>query len=559
MVIENNKVRWSVVSAVFFLAVWQLAPNFIDKKAWWLAKEKLIYGLDIQGGLHLVLGVNTLEVLTKKLTQEKQAIARFLEEKSIKVQSHVLDSRQRILLQLKDHGQMQMAVQEIESEYGALFQVLSSSDGLIELAYSKIQTDNAKKKIISQSIEVIRNRIDEFGVNEPVITAQGDARILVQLPGIKEAETAKELIQKTAHLEMQLVSEKLSLAELSQMIASAEEKGNFGFKKGDSYRAYLKKLNEDLKDKIPENTIVAFMQDKASKTLLAGRTPMLLETDTGLDGSMLEDAVVGRGQFGEPTVDFSFGVEGAKRLSEVTSKNIGRAIAVVLDGVIKTAPVIQDHLPGRGVITLGSGNRDEMLKEATMISTVLRAGALPASLEQLEERTVGPTLGRDHIAKGQLATLVALALVLVFLLIYYRWIGIAADIALVLNMTFLLSILTSFGAALTLPGVAGIILTVGMAVDANIIIFERIKEELKKGASLKLAVSDGFGRAFSAILDANITTGIVCLVLMYFGTGPIKGFAVTLFCGIITSVFTAVFVSRTMINTLIHRFKFKGI
>ncbi len=555
MFIENNKWRWSIVLGAVLLSLWWLTPQFIDYKAWWISKEKLIYGLDIQGGLHLVLGVNVDDVLEQKLDRSKNAVVEFLNEGEVSVEEHSL--KNHIFIKLKDANQMPQAVQRIEDQYGSLFQVLASSGGQLELAYSQLQEENVRKEIIDQSIEVIRNRIDEFGVNEPVITAQGGKRILVQLPGIKEAEKARELIQKTAHLELSLVSEALSLEKLNEMIVQAEEQGQYSLQSEKSYRAYVQRLNRDLKSKLPDRTAIAFIKDESAKTLSVGRSPLLLETDTGLTGDMLEDASVGVGQFGEPLVNFRFGLEGRKIFSEVTSKNIGRRISIVLDGVVKTAPEIKDHLTDRGQITLGSGDRTKMLEEAQMVSTTLRAGALPTSLEQLEERTVGPTLGRDYIAKGRLSAIVAICLVLIFLLIYYRWLGVVADIALSLNIMFLISCLTSFGATLTLPGIAGIILTVGMAVDANIIIFERLKEELKKGSSIKLAVSEGFARAFSAILDANITTAIVCLILMYFGTGPIRGFAVTLFCGIITSVFTAIFVSRTILNSLILRFKIK--
>ena len=553
MFIEDNKWRWLIVLGAVLLSLWWLAPQFVNHQAWWLSKEKLVYGLDIQGGLHLVLGVNVDDVLEQKLDRSQNAIAEFLNEEKIAVEEHFL--KNHIFIKLKDSSQILQAVEKIKEQYGNLFQILDRSGGQLELAYSQFQEDNIRKEIIDQSIEVIRNRIDEFGVSEPVITAQGGKRILVQLPGIKEAERARELIQKTAHLELSLVSEELSVEKLNEMIAQAEDKGGYSLESEKSYRSYVQRLNKDLK--LPPRTALAFIKDDSARTLSAGRSPLLLETDTGLTGDMLEDASVGVGQFGEPLVNFRFGLEGRKIFSKVTSENIGRRIAIVLDGVVKTAPEIKDHLTDRGQITLGSGDRTKMLEEAQMVSTTLRAGALPTSLEQLEERTVGPTLGRDYVAKGRMSAITAICLVLIFLLIYYRWLGLAADIALSLNMMFLISCLASFGATLTLPGIAGIILTVGMAVDANIIIFERLKEELRKGSSVKLAISEGFDRAFSAILDANITTAIVCLILMYFGTGPIRGFAVTLFCGIITSVFTAIFVSRTLLNSLILRFKIK--
>lgn len=555
MIIENNKIRWIVIFISVLISFWWILPNFIDSKKWYWPKEKLIYGLDIQGGLHLVMEVNVNEVLKNKITRAKNAIIEVFTKEGIKTGSHFVDSW--IHIQLQNEGQMQKAIQVIENEYEADFQILGSSQGQLEIGYSKVQEDSIRKDIILQSIEVIRNRIDEFGVSEPLITAQGDSRILIQLPGIKEAQKAKELIQKTAHLELKLVSNKISPEKLSEMISEVESKGGYSLTEENSYRQYVQRLNKDLKDKLPHNTSIAFMKNESSKNLIIGRIPFLLETDTGLSGDMLEDAKVDQGEFGEPVVGFRFGVEGRKRFSDVTSKNIGRAIAIVLDEVVKTAPKIKDHLFDRGIISLGSSNRNQMMEEAVMISTTLRAGALPTSLKQLEERAVGPTLGRDHIAQGKFAIFLALVLVFIFLIIYYKLLGFIADIALFFNIVFLISILSSFGATLTLPGVAGIILTVGMAVDANIIIFERLKEELRKGSSLKLAVNEGFDRAFSAILDANITTAIVCLILMYFGTGPIRGFAVTLFCGIITSVFTAIFLSRTILHSIIHSFQLK--
>ncbi len=559
MIIEKNRTRWFIIAGILTLAFWWILPNFFpNKKAWWLAKEKLIYGLDIQGGLHLVLGVNVNDVIQKKLVRSTKNISEYLQKEGLQIEKSEVQGT-IIHIQPKKKEDLQLVQDKIVAEYGSLFRTLEITDSEIKLSYLQLQDENVKKEIIDQSIEVIRNRIDEFGVNEPVITAQGQTRVLVQLPGVKEAEKARELIQKTAFLELMLVSdgEKMTAEKLLEWISFAEEKGNYSFKKEASYRNYVRRLNKDLQSKLPPDTRIVFMKDEAAESMFIGRTPLLVETDTGLTGDMLDDASVGVGQFGEPVVNFRFGIEGRKRFSEVTSKNIGRMLAVVLDGVVKTAPQIKDHMTDRGQISLGSQDRNEMLEEAQMISTTLRAGALPTQLELLEERTVGPTLGRDYVEKGKNAIIIAIVLILIFLLIYYRWLGLVADIALCSNMLLLLAILTSFGATLTLPGIAGIILTIGMAVDANIIIFERLKEELLKGSSIKLSIQEGFGRALSAILDANITTAIACLVLMYFGTGPIRGFAVTLFCGIITSVFTSIFVSRTLLQTLVHQFKIK--
>ena len=275
---------------------------------------------------------------------------------------------------------------------------------------------------------------------------------------------------------------------------------------------------------------------------------------------MLQTASVGADDFGNPVVLFYINGAGRKIFSELTGNNIGKLLAIVLDKELKSSATIRSRISDRGQIDLGRGGvREDITKEAEDIATVLRAGALPARVMKLEERTVGPTLGRDSIEKGKLAGLVAGLLVIVFMFVYYRLLGVVANFALCMNILFLLAILTSLGATLTLPGVAGIILTIGMAVDANVIIYERLREELRKGSSMVLAVRDGYRYALSAILDANITTAIVCFVLMSFGTGPIRGFAVTLFCGIVTSIFTAVFVSRTCLNTLVHRLKLKKI
>ena len=555
MFIENNKIRWMIVLGIIGIALWWLSPNVLSKK-WWMPREKLVYGLDIQGGVHLVLGVNVDEVFKNKLTRIQNSLLESFKQKGIQVVRHELNPN--IYIQIEKVSDTDSALQIIQDEYGNVLQFLRSNQGIFEFKYNQIQSKLVKEEIIEQSIEVIRNRIDEFGVTEPLITAQGEDRILVQLPGIQESERAKELIRRTARLEFKLVSEEMSAEELYTLVQEVETEGEFSLKEMASYRAYLEKLNEALKGKLSPNTSVAFLKEDQVENLTDGAIPMLLEEDTGLSGDMLEDASVGMGQYGEPVVNYKFGIDGGRIHAEVTGNNVGRLLAVVLDDVIKVAPQIQSQIFDRGQITLGSGNRQQMLEEAQMVSTTLRAGALPARLEQLEERTVGPTLGLDHIQKGKKATIWALILVLIFLIIYYRFFGLIADISLIFNIGFLGAILTSFGATLTLPGVAGVILTMGMAVDANIIIFERIREEFSKGANLKLAVSEGFNRAFSAILDANITTAIVCFILMYFGTGPIKGFAVTLFCGILTSVFTAVFVSRTLLNTSIHRFKIKS-
>ena len=292
----------------------------------------------------------------------------------------------------------------------------------------------------------------------------------------------------------------------------------------------------------------------------AGKIPYVLQADAMMGGETLNDAAVSLDQLGQPVVIFSFDSKGAKEFGELTKNHVKKQLAIVLDGVVQTAPNLREPITGgRGQIEMGSntGDRKKTMDEAKVTAMVLRSGALPAELEPLEERTVGPTLGKDSIEKGKFAGLIGGFLVFLFMLIYYRAYGLLANLALGFNILMILAILTSLQATLTLPGVAGIVLTIGMAVDANVIIFERIKEELNKGAGLMGAIKEGYSRAFTAIVDANITTGAVCVVLMYFGTGPIRGFAITLLVGIITSMFTAIFFTRTLLNLVVGKLKWK--
>lgn len=559
--IENLNARIAIVLIVVILAIVWVMPNFVDFKEdqWWFTKDKIVYGLDIQGGLHLVMGVDVAGVMAERTARMARGIRADLESRQIQVESvNVLpERRDEIVVTLNTDEDVRGLRQLIEDSYAVDLQILSAANRVVRLRYYDARINEFKKQVLDQSIEVIRNRIDEFGVAEPSIAAQGDDRILVQLPGIEDSARAKELINRAARLEFRIVSEELKEDALRRLIAEVEEAGNYTLGRDDlGYLEYVRKLNEDLAGQLPENTMVGFERAPNATSLEAGKIPYLLRTDTDLGGDELEDAFVNYGEFGEPVVIFRFGPDGRRKFADLTGANVNRQMAIVLDEVVQSAPVIQGRISSdRAQITLSRRNYEESMAEAQFIATALRAGALPAALEQLEERTVGPTLGADSIRRGQQAGVVGLILVFVFMMFYYRSLGVVADISLGLNLLFILAILTSLGATLTLPGVAGIVLTVGMAVDANVIIFERIKEELRKGAGIRSAVKDGFGNALSAILDANITTVIVCVVLMYYGTGPVRGFAVTLICGIITSLFTAIFVSRTMIEILIHKFK----
>ena len=565
MFIESLKARIIILSLSFLLGLIYLAPNLISLKdyPWWPSKNKLVYGLDIQGGLHLVLSADVDEIIQERLNRQGFDIKEELAKENITAEVSVSGKKPFFLyLKLKNESHTETAANWIKkSNFSSNLQILETKASQIKLAYYSARVTDLKEKAIKQSIEVIRNRIDEFGVSEPLISAQGEDRILVQLPGIEDSKRAKELIQKTARLELAIVNQEFPPEKLQPLIQMAEKDGNYSMEDSAiTYREYVRRINADLKDKLPENSRIVFEKASSALNMKAGKTPYLVDMKQSIQGGLLEDANVAfDSDSNMPLVSFRFQPEGRKLFSNLTGKSIGKPLAVILDNVLKSAPTVQSRISDRGQISLGSGNYEEILNEANMIATSLRAGALPAHLQQLEEKTVGPTLGKDSIEKGKKAGMIGLALVIFFMLLYYRSLGVIANLSLVANMYFLLALMSSLSATLTLPGVAGIILTIGMAVDANVIIFERIKEELRKGASLKLAVRDGFGNAFSAILDANITTAIVCFVLIYFSSGPVRGFAVTLFCGILSSLWTAVFLSRTIMDLLIVRFQWKKI
>ena len=565
--VESLKARFIIVSVVVLLAVLWLVPNFITEKqlSWWPSKTRIVYGLDIQGGLHLVLEANIDEVIEEKLLRLGLRIKEILAKDKISIKKTTVSEEPPYHLEiemvnLQDLNALKKLLKT--PEYSTHFRVMDQPDLKLHLSFYETRIRELKEQTVGQSIEVIRSRIDEFGVSEPNISAQGESRILVQLPGVKDSASAKELIKRTAKLEFAVVNGDFPPAKLLPLIKKAEEEGGYFLGEGGfNYRDYILRINKDLKSRLPENQKLVFEKAPGTLSLQAGGgVPYIVDKNTGLKGNQLEDAAVGFNQdTNQPEVQFRFEPRGRKIFADLTGRIKGQRLALILDEVVKSAPVVEEKIPGNPRISLGSGDYESLVKEAEMIASTLRSGALPATLRQLEEKVVGPTLGQKSIDRGKIAGIVGLALIMVFMLLYYKTLGLIANISLFSNVAFLLALLTSLSATLTLPGIAGIILTIGMAVDANVIIFERIKEELKKGASLKLAVRDGFQHAFSAILDANITTAIVCAVLMYFGTGPVRGFAVTLFCGILTSLFTAVFLSRTMMETLIVKWGLKRV
>ena len=435
---------------------------------------------------------------------------------------------------------------------------------------------------VAQAQEVIRNRVDQFGVAEPTIQRQGDNRIIIELPGVQDVQRAKDLVGQTALLEFQILEPSEDRTRLIQRIdqvlapeeESAEEEEDLLSSTAEStpLSSLLSGVGEDL-------TVSGRDLQRVKNLLNAPEAQELIPADveflfsskpTGAEGNefyflylvrkrpemtghMIQDAFVSIGQvveyMGQPIVNFSTTDEGVRLFSRITGSHIGDRMAIVLDESVYSAPTIQSKISeGRGIIT-GSGTQEE----AKDLAIVLRAGALPAEVEIIEDRTVGPSLGRDSIEQGKTAAIYSMVLIAIFMILYYRTAGIIADFALLLNMLFVMAVLAGFHATLTLPGIAGIILTIGMAVDANVLIFERIREELRSGKTVRAAIDSGYGHALSAIIDANVTTFLVGIVLYQFGTGPIRGFALTLCIGIISSLFTAFFVTRTIFDLITRK------
>jgi len=397
-----------------------------------------------------------------------------------------------------------------------------------------LSTEEEEQDALNRALEILRNRIDQFGVSEPSIMKYGQERIVVELPGIKDPKRAENLLNVQGKLEFKLVDDELNKPENFEDV----EKGI---------------LKEDFV--LPEDReLLAVWEKPKDSNYLKKKYYMIVHKEAALTGAYLKDAGVSISQFGDATVNFQLKAEGADIFYKVTSENVGKQLAIVLDGKVRSHPNIKEPLRDRGQIT-GSFT----IQEAQDLSRILRAGALPVKLEFMEKRIVGPSLGEDSIEAGVKAGIVGLILVVLFMLVYYKFSGFIADLMLLLNMYILASILVLLKFTLTLPGIAGIVLTIGMAVDANVLIFERIKEELRSGKSLRAAIDTGFEKAFRAILDANVTTLITAFILSQFGTGAIKGFAVTLFIGITANLFTAVYVSHNVFNYIVYKMQLKKI
>jgi len=525
--LKSLKIRAAVAIVVCVAALVFLVPTgFTDIPTPWkdyLPKEKIHLGLDLQGGMHLVLEVDTAKALEAMV----ERLANDLKESLMagKVRFRNMEANKSIIsFDLTEASGRSTLDKILLEQYPDLeFSSPGNKDAgqKITLKIKDKRAVELSRLTVEHSLETIRSRVDQFGIAEPEIVPQGDNRIMAQLPGIKDPERAKKLIGKTALLEFKLVDDENS-------------------------------LEEALKGVVPEGDIIAYGTRADKSSGQRGSVPYLLKSKSLLTGASLEEAKVQiADRYGEVHVSLKFNSQGAADFERITGENIRKRLAIVLDGVVHSAPVIEDRISGGQAIIRGSFTMDE----ARDLAIVLRAGALPAPVNILEERTVGPSLGNDSINMGILATIIGTLLVIIFMVVYYRLSGLVADFALLINIIVVLATMAAFRGTLTLPGIAGILLTVGIATDANILIFERVREELRTGKTIKASIDAGYSRAFITILDTHITSIVAAVFLIMFGTGPIKGFAVTTIIGLISSLFTAIFVTRIIFDYFTWNYK----
>ena len=508
--------RFIMFAVAALAAIVYLLPNFVDPlPSWWssfLPSEKIHLGLDLQGGTHLILEVQVDKAVEHNIERVRNDLLNLLRERGLSAVS--IERVQGTQLQIRSPADSVERVRGVlKGDFSNLAVVnTQTTAGTTEffVTLSKEELRAVRDFAVDQSLETIRNRIDQFGVSEPIIQRQGQQDILIQLPGIQDPDRAKDIIGKTALLEFKLVDDN---ADVESAIRTGPP---------------------------PGRQVLYGYGDKGEGGSVP-RTAYVVESRTLMTGEYIADARVRPStQLQGPYVELILNASGARLFEQITGANVRRRLAIVLDNRVYSAPVIQERIGGGRASITGSFD----IKEARDLAIILRAGALPAPVEIVEERTVGPSLGQDSIRQGVNSFIVGGALVLVFMIAYYKGAGVVAVVALLFNVLFLIAILAGFQAVLTLPGIAGIVLTVGMAVDANVLINERIREELRAGRAPRSAVEAGYQHALPAILDSNVTTFLSGVILFQFGTGPIKGFAVTLCVGILTTVITAVYLTR---------------
>ncbi|MGA7145777.1 MAG: protein translocase subunit SecD [Desulfobacterales bacterium] len=538
------------------LAIFFSLPSFIkhlpDGLAKILASDGMRLGLDLQGGMSLILKVNLPQAVQTRLELNITDLRQNLKERGITMGPTESRGSNHVHLQLLNPSDLGSLQKILAREYPNLV-VLSASQtrkaASVDLGLNAKTVHDIEDNSVAQSVEIIRNRIDQFGVSEPVLLQQGKDEIVVQLPGIKDPQRAIQLIGRTAQLEFKLVDSQADIdlpALIAEKIDSGRLKDNF------SHKA----LNLALKGLIPAGD-EAYMEKRVDPE--TGRTamaPILLKKRTLMTGEMLKTAKVEiTGPYSEPSVALTLNQRGALIFKRITGEYVGQQLAIILDDIVQSAPVIREQISGGNAQITGSFTTEE----AHDLAIVLRAGALPASVDIVQNLTVGPTLGLDSIHKGVASAVLGGVLVILFMFVYYRLSGLIADMALLLNLIFMMAALSLFRATLTLPGIAGIVLTIGMAVDSNVLIFERMREEFALNKPFRSAVEGGYDKALWTIVDSHITTLITAFALFLFGTGPIKGFAVTLSVGVIFNLFTALFGTRVVYDYLNFKRRLKSI
>ena len=511
--------RFTLIAVLTAASIILVLPSLTDRlpDAWRDRAPKIHLGLDLQGGVFLRLAVEIDKAIENTASRYADDARARLREKGIPVLGFEKEGFDGFLLRLPPGDFAERALNLLKEGVGSLDfslgQVTSGGSSVRgKMTPSEVQAIRANA--VTQGVETIRNRIDQFGVREPQIVAEGDDRIVVQLPGIKDQQRAIELVGKTALLEFKLVDEGAS-------------------------------LEEALKGNIPEGDEMLYQKSVDPQTGRVSKSPMLVRKRALLTGETIKTARVSfESNRGGAYVSLSFNARGAEIFDRVTAENVKRRLAIVLDDTVCSAPVIQERISGGDAQITGSFTAEE----ASDLAIVLRAGSLPAPVKVIQNVSVGPSLGRDSIEKGVRAALIGALLVVVFMVVYYRFAGLIADIALLFNILFLLAGMAALEATMTLPGIAGIILAIGMAVDSNVLIYERIREEIRARKSVRASIDAGYDKAFWTVVDSHVTTLITAMILFQFGTGPIKGFAVTLSMGVAINLFTALVCTKVIFD-----------
>ncbi len=528
-----------VASMVSFLPSYQ--PLYHAMPGWLksvLPNKGITLGLDLQGGIHMVLEVDEDRAVEIAVDRSATALQDLVAEKKIAVESIKRTGHEQIVIQVQQAEAKSLAQKLIDDFPLFVEQESAESASTVVWGLREAETKRIKDSAINQALETIRNRIDQFGVAEPIVQRQGLKQIVVQLPGVKDPKRAKDLIKETALLEFKMLDEDIRL-DLPVRVARDKEA----------------EVLQQFAGKLPDGDQILFERVVDKDTGMEFRVPYVVKKRVMLTGDVLSDARVAIGQFNDPYVSITFDSKGGQEFERITGEHVKKRMAVVLDSTIYSAPVIQERISGGRAQITGTFST----QEANDLAIVLRAGALPAPLKIVQDLTVGPSLGQDSIDKGVRATLFAGVLVVLFMIVYYRLSGLIADFALALNLVCLMGALSALTATLTLPGIAGIVLTIGMGVDSNVLIFERIREELRSGKAVRSAIDAGYDKALLTIIDSHVTTLITGVALFLFGTGPIKGFAVTLCLGIAINLFTALVGTKVIFDFLYQKQKVEAL